>query len=217
MAETAPVARSPISPPPPEVVIAGWVASAHRSVAALRLTDHTPLAKVSVKASWDGPMSAFLGVPFGRVARQTWEHAREGWDVLLIGSAPGEWLALAAPGQQAALRLWLGKTASLAHELVTVVDMTHGRALVRLTGARSPDLLAKECSLDLGGAAFPDASAAGSVLAGVSTDVVRDDRDGARSYLLHCERSSGQYLADSLLDSGREFGVEADGFVPPGI
>jgi len=29
-------------------------------------------------------------------------------------------------------------------------------------------------------------------VAKVVTDVVRDDFDGTRSYLLHCERSSGQ-------------------------
>jgi hypothetical protein len=33
------------------------------------------------------------------------------------------------------------------------------------------------------------------------------------SYLLHCERSSGQYLFDTLLDAGREFGVQVDGFL----
>ena len=33
-----------------------------------------------------------------------------------------------------------------------------------------------------------------------------------RSYLLHCERSVGQYLFDALLDAGAEFGVEVDGF-----
>ena len=38
-----------------------------------------------------------------------------------------------------------------------------------------------------------------------------------RSYLLHCERSSGQYLADSLLDAGAEFGIGVDRFMPPGI
>jgi glycine cleavage system aminomethyltransferase T len=55
------------------------------------------------------------------------------------------------------------------------------------------------------------------LVAGVATDILRDDRGGTRSYLLHCERSSGQYLFDSLLDAGREFGVEADGFLAPGI
>ena len=50
-------------------------------------------------------------------------------------------------------------------------------------------------------------------MAGVATDVVRDDVAGTRSYLLHCERSSGQYLFDSLLDSGAEFDVDVDGLV----
>jgi glycine cleavage system aminomethyltransferase T len=50
-------------------------------------------------------------------------------------------------------------------------------------------------------------------VAEVATDVVRDDvrSTGERSYLLHCERSSGQYLFDALLDAGREFGVQVDG------
>jgi glycine cleavage system aminomethyltransferase T len=48
-------------------------------------------------------------------------------------------------------------------------------------------------------------------VANLVTDVVRVDRDGLPSYLLHCERSSGQYLFDTLLDAGREFGIEIDG------
>ena len=36
----------------------------------------------------------------------------------------------------------------------------------------------------------------------------RADAGGTRSYLLHCERSSGQYLADSLVDAGIEYGIE---------
>jgi len=48
------------------------------------------------------------------------------------------------------------------------------------------------------------------------TDVVRDDQNGERSYLLHCERSSGQYLFDALVDAGVEYDIEVDGFVDPG-
>ena len=47
-----------------------------------------------------------------------------------------------------------------------------------------------------------------SSVAKLVTDVVRDDRGATRSYLLHCERSSGQYLYDALLDAGAEFGIE---------
>ena len=48
-------------------------------------------------------------------------------------------------------------------------------------------------------------------MAKLVTDVVRDDRDGTPSYLLHCERSSGQYLFDAVLDAGAEFGIEPTG------
>jgi len=50
-----------------------------------------------------------------------------------------------------------------------------------------------------------------SSVAKVVTDVVRDDFDGTRSYLLHCERSSGQYPFDVLVDAGVEFGLEIAG------
>jgi heterotetrameric sarcosine oxidase gamma subunit len=100
---------------------------------------------------------------------------------------------------------------------VTYVDLTHGRALVRLTGARAADLLAKECGLDLATDVRPDGSAARTAVAKLATDIVRDDREEVPSFLLHCERSSGQYLFDSLLDAGRELGVEVTGFQPPEI
>ena len=217
MAEKSAVARSPIAPASPEALVAGWAVSARRSSAALTLADHTPLAKVAVKASWDGSMADVLSVRFGHAARQSWGLEGSTGGVLVTGAGPGEWLVLAAPGQQTAVVDRLEQAAARAEELVTVVDLTHGRALVRLTGARSPDLLAKECGVDLDATVCPDASALRSAVAGVATDLVRDDRNGTRSYLLHCERSSGQYLFDSLLDAGLEFGVEVDGFTIPGM
>ena len=47
--------------------------------------------------------------------------------------------------------------------------------------------------------------------------MVRDDEEGVRSYLLHCERSYGQYLFDALMDAGDEFGIGVDEPVDPGI
>ena len=51
----------------------------------------------------------------------------------------------------------------------------------------------------------------------MATDVIRDDAGGVRSYLLHCERSSGAYLFGELLAAGSEFGLEINGFTTPGI
>jgi heterotetrameric sarcosine oxidase gamma subunit len=206
VAETLPVARSPIAPVPPTTVEHGWEISARRSAAELRITDCTPLAKILVLAPQDGGLAQTLGVPFGRAARD--EHG-----TLVVGSAPGEWLLLAAPGTSEALMRRVGEVRD--EGLVSVFDATHGRALVRITGTRAPDLLAKVCAIDFADEVTSDGSALRSSVANLVTDVVREDRGGSRSYLLHCERSSGQYLFDALLDAGDEFGVEVDGFTGP--
>ncbi len=199
-----PVARSPIAPAPPVTVEHGWEISARRSDADLRIMDCTPLAKVLVRASTSGEIARTLGVPFGRAARD--EHG-----TLVTGSGPGEWLLLAPPGTSAAVAKRVEEVPD--DELVSVFDATHGRAVMRVTGARATDLLAKVCGVDFSEEVTPDGAAFRSSVAKLVTDVVRDDRGAERSYLLHCERSSGQYLFDALIDAGDEFGFEVEGFV----
>jgi len=205
------VSRSPIAPAPPVRVEAGWEVSGCRSDAPLTITDCTPLAKVHLRAPWNGALAKALGVPFGRADRE------QGW--LVIGSGPGEWFVLAPPGAAAAVAGWLGTLAagSAPEEFVSVVDLTHGRALMRITGPDAAELLARLCGADLHDDMAPAGAALRSAVAGVSTDIVRDDHAGAPSYLLHCERSSGQYLFDALVGAGGPFGIGVDGFRLPGI
>jgi heterotetrameric sarcosine oxidase gamma subunit len=206
-----PVARSPIAPPPPVLVISGWEVSGRRAQAGLTLTDCTPLAKVQVRAPLAGRAAAELAAPFGRAIR-----GQDG--TLAAGSGPGEWLLLAAPGQGPALT---GRVSDLAArfpgEVITATDVTHGRALIRLTGSRAVDVLAKVCGIDTGDGITPDGAAFRTSVAAVATDVIRDDTGGVPSYLLHCERSSGAYLFGELLAAGGEFGIEIDGFTTEGI
>ena len=206
MDETAPVARSPIAPVPPTTIEHGWEVSARRSAAELKITDCTPLAKILVLAATDGELARALRVPFGRAARDAYE-------TLVVGSGPGEWLLIAAPGTNAVVTQRVEEVKE--ERLVSVFDATHGLALVRITGARTPDLLAKVCAIDFADGVTPNGTAFRSSVAKLVTDVVRDDLDGEISYLLHCERSSGQYLFDALIDAGDEFGMEVDGFVDP--
>ena len=213
-----PVSRSPIAPAPPVRVEAGWEVSGARSDAALTITDCTPLAKVHLRAPWNGAMAKALGVPFGRCGRED-AGPDGGW--LVVGSGPGEWLVLAPPGAAAALAVagWLGTVAadSAPEEFVSVVDLTHGRALMRITGPDAAELMARLCGDDMA----PDGAALRSAVAGVATDIIRDDivHDGAGvpSYLLHCERSSGQYLFGALVSAGESLGIGVDGFRLPGI
>jgi heterotetrameric sarcosine oxidase gamma subunit len=199
----APLARSPIPITPPTAVVAGWEVTERSSEAALRLADLSPLAKVQVRAGEDGPLRAHLGVGFLQAA----------WDahgVLVTGSGPGEWLLFGPVGSAADIAARL--RSAEVDERVTVVDLTHGRALLRLTGGTARDLLAGVCAIDLDDRSVPDGSCLRTSVAKVVTDLVRDDRGGERSYLLHCERSSGAYLASQLLEVGRLHGLDLEGF-----
>ena len=216
MSEYPAVARSPIAPAPPVRVEAGWEMSGCRSDAPLTITDCTPLAKVHLRAPWNGAMAKALGVPFGRAGRDL-EVPDGVW--LVAGSGPGEWFVLAPPGTAGLAGGWLGTLAadSAPEEFVSVVDLTHGRALMRITGPDAAELLARLCGADLHDDMAPDGAALRSAVAGVATDIIRDDRAGVPSYLLHCERSSGQYLFGALVSAGESLGIGVDGFRLPGI
>lgn len=94
--------------------------------------------------------------------------------------SPGEWTVLGASGDG--------------------VDLTHVRAVFRLSGTDAPDVLAGICWLDLADDMFPSGAAARTSIAGVATELVRDDRDGERSYLLLPSRSFGRYLWGVVAD-----------------
>jgi len=68
-------------------------------------------------------------------------RARSNWSTR---SRPGEWFVLAPPGAAVQVAGWLTKMAadSAGEEFVSVVDLTHGRALVRITGRDAAELMA---------------------------------------------------------------------------
>ena len=160
----------------------GWEVSDRRSLAVLTLADCTPIGKWLVRGS-----GAFA-VPHG--------HSERRAEALVVGSGPEEWTLLG------------GDAPSVSGDFVSVIDITHGRALIRLTGGPAGRVLAKVCAIDLAERATPNGAAFRSTVAKLVTDVVRDDRNGTPSYLLHCERSSGEYLFGALLDAGAEFGIQ---------
>ncbi len=161
--------------------------------AALVLSDRSAVAKWVVRAGAE--TNAARTLPrFG-----TSERAG---DVLVAGSRPGEWLMLGAP-EPVADRVAAVDTAG--H--VSLVDLTHSRAMFRLAGAQAPHLLEKVCSLDWTDAMMPDGAVVSAFVAKVTCDIVRRDDAGTRGYLLLSDRSSAQYLFDALVDAGSEFAV----------
>lgn len=110
-------------------------------------------------------------------------------DGLVWSVSPGEWTVLAGRPDDS-------------------VDLTHVRAMFRLTGAEASSLINRVCALDLGNRMFPDGAAARTLFAGVATEIVRDDEKGTSSYLLLPSSSFGTYIRDVILDAGAEFGLK---------
>lgn len=199
---TAPVARSPIRQAEPVAIHAGWEVSRAVTDAPLRLVDLTPLTKVLVRSRPGSEAAALLACSFGA-------SRRDDGGELVIGSGPDEWLLLAPAGTAPAL---LGRLPASDAEPCTVIDATHGRVVLRLTGEQAADLLSRVCAVDLGEATTPNGAAFRSSVARLACLVVRDDLGEVRSYLVCSDRSSGQYLFDALAESGAEFSLATEGY-----
>lgn len=144
-------------------------------------SDGLTLSDFSVVPKW----RVFSGYPDVRPGT-----AQKHGELLVWSVSPGEW-TVAGPRPDAP----------------EVVDLTHVRMMFRLTGEESSRLLSKLCALDLGDEMFPDAAAARTLVAGVATELVRDDQDGVRSYLILPSRSFGRYTHEVLIDAGAELGL----------
>jgi sarcosine oxidase, subunit alpha len=199
---SVPVARSPLAPAGAREVIDGWEYSDGASSGPVLVSDRSALAKVHLRVDASPEVITTLGTRFGRAA---WVGDR-----LVVGSGPDEWLVLGAPGQAATVAEEYTRDLRAAQPgRVTVIDVTHGRALMRVSGPQTLALLRRVTAVDLDDRLVPDGSALRTSVARVVTDVVRDDHDGFASYLLHCERSSGLYLQQSLLAAGADLGAVA--------
>ncbi len=202
-----PVARSPLTLVGETVVVDGWEYAARAATGPVVIADRSTLAKVQVRAAPTAEVIEALGTRFGRTA---WRGDR-----LVVGSGPDEWMVLGVPGTAAEIIEQVRSTVGAADpRQVDVVDLTHGRALVRVSGPGTMSLMQRVTAVDLDDRLVPNGSALRSSLAKVVTDIVRDDENGSPSFLLHCERSSGRYLQESLLAAGLDLGAVADSTHP---
>jgi sarcosine oxidase subunit alpha len=92
-------------------------------------------------------------------------------------------------------------------ENVQVVNVTDAYAAINVAGPRSRDLLAKLTDVDMSKEAFPYMHAREGQVAGVPARLLRIGFTGELSYEMHVPASYGQYMWESLMEAGREFGV----------
>lgn len=120
-------------------------------------------------------------------------------------TGPGTWLLSDdtgawpdAPTLRAALRGW-----------ATVVDLSHARTAFELSGPAAIRTIAKFCSLDLAGGAFPTGSATNTRLGHIGMTLAR--RDDAPSFEILVYRGYAEHAYEALVESGAEFGLEIVG------
>ncbi len=128
-----------------------------------------------------------------------------GAGVSLSGIRPGGWLATRDHAGNAFATALREALAGLAY----VTDQSDGYALLRLSGPKVRDALAKLLPVDLHPRSFQPGDVASTVAAYIATTVWRmdDAEDGTAVFELAVPRSFAVSLAYALHDSAAEFGL----------
>lgn len=202
------IARSPIIPASPAKLIRGWEISNKLSNAELRLIDCSAFNKTLVRTQTAPDVAHKLSA--GR------SGATDIRTRLVAPVGAGEWLILDLPNER---RPDLTAELPFDHSLD---DLTHSRAMIRIYGEKSSGVISKLCAVDLAETKLPNGFGLRTSVAGLVCELIRDDYPAGlasdktvaakvRSYIVLCDRSAGQYLFDSMLDAGREFGIDIEG------
>lgn len=98
------------------------------------------------------------------------------------------------------------ETLATLAEAFAVIDDSHGRAGIRLTGA-AVDVIGKGFSFDFSLGAFPVGRIAQAKGFGMALTLMRRAED---SFDVYCAASYAQSLAEALTDAALEFGWRSD-------
>jgi len=159
------------------------------------------LATVACRNGQDDGLKASVREAYGVDLPLTSTVAR-GKDVSFIGTGPGQWLAVSESLVNEALATDLiAKLKGLA----SIADQSDGRAVIRLSGPRAREVLAKGLAIDLDPRVFPDD---GAVTSTISHMGVQLWQEGSESYDIALFRSVAESFWRWLTASAAEFGYE---------
>ena len=111
------------------------------------------------------------------------------------------------PGKEVRAQKKLTTASAASKQFVTITDITHGRAEIRVIGPASQELLSKVCGLDFHPSAFPNETAKQSSLAKTAQLIIRCDIGELLAFSIIGVQSLGVYVWDTLMEAGREFEV----------
>lgn len=124
-------------------------------------------------------------------------------DVSMLWLGPDEWLVVTPDRRIERIRHALSDALDGQH--AAVVDVSHSRTILALSGPDAHAVLAKGCPLDFHPRVFGPGRCAQSRLA--KCQVLIHQTSAAPAFEIYVHRSFAQYAWTWLEDAGREFGV----------
>lgn len=156
-----------------------------------------------------------LAGPLGRVFDVSWPvepntTAAHG-DLTVLWMAPGQWALADCPAASVAERA----AQACGSTLHLVSDVTDGRVSFEISGARSRDLFAKGCSLDLHPRVFKPGACAQTLLAQVPVLLYRPPGapDDEAIFRLYVDVSVAWHLRSWFQDATLEFTIQDPAFL----
>ncbi len=128
--------------------------------------------------------------------------------IRLLNIGPTRWLAIGRDGDALTARI----QAAVEPAGAAVVDQTHGRAILRLSGPAVRDVLSRGTGVDLHPRVLAEDCTVQTALFHVA--VTLDRRAGSSTFDLHVARGYAQSVFERLIEVARPFGVQlvaADG------
>ena len=151
--------------------------------------------KAAVASAYGVQLPASSRVAEGRDA--------QGSAVSFIGYGPGQWLAVSESFANEALARDLQDR---LQGLASISDQSGGRTVLRISGRRAREVLAKGLPIDLDPRAFPLGSAATSAISHMGVQIWQSD--DTRSYDIAIFRSLSESFWRWLTASAAEYGYE---------
>ena len=130
--------------------------------------------------------------------------------VTLLWLGPDEWLIACEAGAEAGIARAL--RAALADVPSAITDLTEAQTIIRVSGPRARDLIAKGCTLDLHPRVFGLGRVARSTVAHAAVILHQTGSEGdadGPAFDLYVTRSFAEHLWRWLADAAAEYAVEA--------
>ena len=174
------------------------------------LVDISAWGKLSLKGvAADGVVSASLGespTVAGVVLEIKTKH------IFVAQLTPDEFLILTPPGTEREIMTALENTIISQDAFVSLIDQTSGLVGFSISGPESTGVMRKLCALSFGSKDFPNMHVSQSSFAKVRATILRHDRGSTPAFELFADRSYSEYLWDTILDAGMEFGIQPVGW-----